>query len=163
MSVPGTEFSALSALPAGNVADTDEIIVVRAGVPYRGTGAQVKSMIATDTFTLTNKRVTQRVATLTDAATVTPDSDAFDGGKLLTLSQATQIANPTGTPTAFQRYTLRIKSTTSRALTYGSQFRGSTDIALPAATTGSGKTDMLVFQWNADDSKWDLVNKVFGF
>jgi hypothetical protein len=39
------------------------------------------------------------VETLTDAATVTPNW-ANSGGKLLTLSQATTIANPTGTPGA---------------------------------------------------------------
>lgn len=115
------------------------------------------------TSTLTNKRVTPRVETLTDAATVTPASDSYDGGKLTTLSQATEIANPTGTPTEFQRYTLRIESSTSRALTWGSQFRFSTDLPDPAATTGGGSTDYLAFIWNATDSKWDCVAKNFGF
>jgi hypothetical protein len=97
------------------------------------------------------------VETLTDAATVTPNW-ANSGGKLLTLSQATTIANPTGTPAPFQRYLLRIKSTSSRALTWGSQYRPGTTITLPAATTGGGKTDYLFVAWNADDSKLDLVD-----
>lgn len=113
--------------------------------------------------TLTNKRITPRVATLTDAATVTPDVDSFDGGKLTALSQDSTIANPTGTPTAFQNYKLRIKSTTARALTWGSQYRGSFDLTLPSTTTGTSHTDYFVFQYNSDDTKWDLVGKNFGF
>ncbi len=118
---------------------------------------------ASSTTTFTNKRITQRVATLTDAATVTPDVDSFDGGFLATLSQNSTIANPAGTPTNFQQYVLRIKSTSSRTLTWGSQFRGSTDVALPTVTSGGSLTDYLGFQWNSADSKWDMVGKIFGF
>jgi hypothetical protein len=96
------------------------------------------------------------IETLTDAATVTPNA-ANGGGKLLTLSQATTIANPTGSPGLFQRYILRIKSTSSRALTWGGQYRFGTDITQPTATTGGSKTDYFGFIWNADDTKWDLV------
>jgi hypothetical protein len=117
----------------------------------------------TTTDTLTNKRLTKRVAALTDAATVTPDSDSFDGGKLLTLSQSTTIANPTGTPTAFQQYILRIKSTSPQALTFGTQYRGGNDIALPTTTTGGSKADYYGFQWNTDDSKWDLIAIARGY
>lgn len=103
------------------------------------------------------------IETLTDAATVTPDSDANDGGILTTLSQATLIANPTGTPDNLQKYTLRIKSTAARALTWGNQFRFSTDIPDPATTSGASLTDYLVFLRNTADSKWDCVGKTFGF
>lgn len=116
-----------------------------------------------DTQTLTNKRVTKRVVTLTDAATVTVNSDTTDMGILTSLSQATLIDNPTGTPTDGQILEIRIKSTTTRALTYGSQFRGSTDLTLLAATTGSSKTDYMLFQWNAADSKFDYLSKNAGF
>lgn len=102
-------------------------------------------------------------AALTDAATVTPTVDDYDGGVLATLSQPTQFLNPTGTPANGQRYVVRIKSTASRALTYDTQYRGSADLALPAATSGASLTDYLVFMWNSADSKWDLVGKTFGF
>jgi hypothetical protein len=115
------------------------------------------------TATLTNKRITSRVATLTDAATVTPATDSFDGGILTTLGQATQFINPTGTPTNGQRYWIRVKSTTTRALTYDTQYRGSVDLPLLAATTGSSKTDYLIFQWNSADSTWDFLSKNAGF
>lgn len=103
------------------------------------------------------------LAALTDAATVTPTVDDYDGGVLTTLSQATQLLNPTGTPANGQKYVVRIKSTVSRALTYDTQYRGSTDLTLPAATSGGSLTDYLVFMWNSADSKWDLVGKTFGF
>jgi hypothetical protein len=102
-------------------------------------------------------------AALTDAATVTPSVDDYDGGILATLSQATQLLNPTGTPANGQRYVVRIKSTVSRALTYDTQYRGSLELPLPAATSGASLTDYLVFMWNTADSKWDLVGKTFGF
>jgi hypothetical protein len=113
--------------------------------------------------TLTNKRVTKRVATLADAATVTPDTDSFDGGKLTTLSQDSTIANPTGTPTAFQQYIIRIKSTSARALAWGTKYRGSNELVLPTTTTGSSKTDYFGFQYNSDDDKWDLLAANRGF
>ena len=121
-------------------------------------------MVGTDTTqTLTNKRISKRVHTLTDAATVTPNIDDYDGGKLLTLSQDSTIANPTGTPISFQQYILRIKSTSVRLLTWGSQYRGSTDLALPTGTSGGSKTDYLMFQWNIEDSKWDMLARNQGF
>ena len=103
------------------------------------------------------------VVALTDAATVTPNSATTDIGLLTTLSQNTTIANPTGTPVHGQRLTIRVKSTTSRTLTFGSQYRGSTDTPLPTATSGGGLTDYIGFMWNATDSKWDYIAKNFGF
>lgn len=103
------------------------------------------------------------IATLTDASPVTPNVDGFSGGILTTLSQNTTIANPTGTPVEFQQYTIRVKSTASRTLTFGAQYRGSADNALPAATSGASLTDYLIFKWNVADSKWDFVGRNFGF
>ena len=104
-----------------------------------------------------------RVETLTDAATVTPVSDSYDGGLLATVSQTTTIANPTGTPGNFQRYTLRMKSTSARTLAWGAQFRSSSDMPAPATTSGASLTDYMTFQWNSADSKWDCLGKNFGF
>jgi hypothetical protein len=110
-----------------------------------------------------NGAISKRVATLTDAATVTPNSDTADAGILTTLSQATTIANPTGSPYNMQQYQLRIKSTTARALTWGNQFRGSNDLPLPAITSGNSKTDYFGFEWNSADSKWDIMALNRGF
>lgn len=126
--------------------------------------------VASDTYTLnaaiqtlSGKRITLRVVALTDAATVTPNADTTDQGILTTLSQNSTLANPTGTPTDGQRLMIRVKSTSARTWTFGSQYRGSVDLALPTATSGSSLTDYMGFAWNAADSKWDYVAKTFGF
>src|SRR6185369_9953832 len=62
-----------------------------------------------------------RVVTLTDAATVTLNADSTDVGVLTSLSQGTTFANPTGTPVSEQTIELRVKSSSSRALTWGAQ------------------------------------------
>lgn len=155
-----------------NLSGTDPAITFASGAVNVSTGALQVAGVAVPTIsstsTLTNKRITQRVASLTDAATVTPASDSYDGGILTSLSQTTDFLNPTGTPTDFQRYTLRIKSSTARTITFtnggsGTQYRFSTDMPAPTATSGSSLTDYMVFQWNAADSKWDCVGKNFGF
>lgn len=143
--------------------DANSTKVVNVLDPVSAQDAATKNFVETGTSTFTNKRVTKRVQTLTDAATVTPATDSYDGGKLLTLSQTTTIANPTGTPTAFQQYILRVLSASTQTLSWGAQFRGSTSIPLPGATTGSSKTDYFGFQWNADSSTWDLIALVQGF
>lgn len=108
-------------------------------------------------------RQTKRIATLADAAFVTPDTDAFDGGHLASLSQNTTINSPTGTPTDFQTYVLRYTTTIARTLTFGGAYRGGQDVSLPPTTTGGGFTDYLGFQWNAQSSTWDLIAKVTGY
>lgn len=117
----------------------------------------------TDTQTLTNKRYTPRAVTMTDAATVTIDSDVTDLALLLTLSQDTTMANPTGTPTQAQILKVRVKSSSVRTWTWGSKFRGSTTAALPSATSGSSKTDYYTFVYNLTDTKWDYQPAALGF
>jgi hypothetical protein len=106
---------------------------------------------------------TIREVTLTDAATVTPNANTTDIGILTSLSQNTVIANPTGTPTGTQVLRLRIKSSAVRTLTWDTAYRGSTDISLPAETSGSNLTDYMTFWYNTTDSKWDFIGKNFGF
>lgn len=125
------------------------------GVPHDPidlTVAQVRAMLSV-----------HRVEALVDAATVTPNCDLGDGGILTSLSQATLIANPSGTPSSFQQYILRITSAVVRALTWDTQFRGSTAQGLPAATSGGGKTDYFGYQWNAQSSTWDQIAYNPGF
>ena len=103
------------------------------------------------------------VETLTASAnTITPNS-SNGGGILTSVAAALTIANPTGSPTDMQRYILRIKSASNYALTFGNQYRFSSDLAQPATLTGSSLTDYFVFTRNAADSKWDFTGRVFGF
>lgn len=112
----------------------------------------------TDTQTLTSKRITPRVQTVTSAATVTPNADADDMVLITAQAEALTLANPTGTPTEGQRLLVRIKDNlTARAISYGSQYRalGNT---LPTPTT-LGKWLVLGFIYSVTDTKWDLVAK----
>lgn len=134
------------------------------------TSSEINSLTTDDDFatltgsqTLTNKKITPRVQSLTDAATVTPDLDLYDGGVLLTLSQTTTIANATGTIVNGKTYWIRIKSTTARALSLGTMYRGSSDLALPSTTSGGGLTDYFLFIGNTADSKLDLLAQTKGF
>jgi hypothetical protein len=65
--------------------------------------------------------------------------------------------NPGGTPVNGQKLIVRIKDDgTAQALTYDTQFRASSDLALPT-TTVLGKTLYMGFMFNATDTRWDLL------
>lgn len=111
-----------------------------------------------DVQTLTNKRITKRVQSVTGAATVTPDADSDDMVIITAQDQALTLANPTGTPTQGQSLVIRIKdNATARAISFGTQYRAMGN-ALPTTTTIS-KTLYLGLIYNATDTKWDLVAK----
>jgi hypothetical protein len=113
-----------------------------------------------DSQTLTNKRINLRVDSSTSVATLTPNIDSYDMEVILSLNQNLTVANPTGTPTDGQRLTIRIKDNgASRTISWGTAYRGSSDLPLPTATT-AGKTMYLGFIYNADFSKWDFVAKL---
>lgn len=122
----------------------------------------------TDTQTLTNKTITPRESSLTDAATVTIDASAGDLFTLGSVSQTTTFANPTNATIEGQRIIVRIKSASAQTLNWGSQFRSGTDVALPTSTTGSSKFDYLGFVYNANGGgvavpRWDIVSKAMGY
>lgn len=113
--------------------------------------------LLTNTVTLTNKRITERIGTETSSATSTPTSDSVDQWNITALAAADAVAAPTGTPTDGQDLIIRIKDNgTARALTWNAAYRASSDLALPSTTVIS-KTMYLGFKWNAADSKWDFL------
>ena len=95
------------------------------------------------------------VTTLTDAATVTPNSDTTRIAILTSLSQDTTFANPTGTPINGQELTIRISSSSIRKLTWGNLYQSS--LGLPNRTSGGGKEDYFRLWYNTLDTKWDLI------
>lgn len=114
---------------------------------------------ASDTVTLTNKRVTPRIGTVADAATITPTGDSSDMYTVTALAQAATIAAPSGTPTNGQRLIIRfLDNATGRALTWNAIYRA-VGITLPTTTTAS-KTLYVGFIYNSADSKWDGVATV---
>jgi hypothetical protein len=110
------------------------------------------------TDTLTNKRITARVQSVSDAATVTPNADSDDCVDITAIAQAFTIANPSGTPTNFQKLIIRIKDNgTARAITWGNGYVAG-GVALPSTTVLS-KILNLGFIYNTANSlnKWQLV------
>lgn len=119
------------------------------------------ALAATQTFS--NKRITKRVGTSATAATHTINSDNYDIYTVTAQGESVVFANPTGTPTSGQTLVIRIKDDgTARDITFGADFRASSDLPLPT-TTVINKTLYCGFIWNSTDSKWDLLAKVDNF
>lgn len=111
-----------------------------------------------DTQTLTNKRITQRIGSTASSATPTINTDNVDRYYLTAL--ATNVTsfttNLSGTPTDPQNLWIVITDDgTPRTLTWGSSFEAST-IPLPTTTVASTRLDV-GFTWNAVTSKWRCV------
>jgi hypothetical protein len=118
-------------------------------------GGTLATLARTETFT--NKRITQRVTTVADSATPTPDADASDMFTVTALAQAATFGAPTGTPTSGQKLIIRILDNgTARALAWNAIYRAGTDVALPTTTVLS-KTLYCGFIYNVAATKWDLV------
>lgn len=110
------------------------------------------------TVTLTNKRITRRVVTVTQNATPTSNTDNADVFSMTGLAAAVtnMSTNQTGTPADGDMLIWRITDNgTARALTWGTLYEAST-VALPTTTVIS---TMLVvgFLWNTATSKWRCV------
>ena len=103
-----------------------------------------------------------KVVTLTDAATITLNCDTTNLGVLLSLSQTTVFANPTGTPKNGQLLQLRITSILSQAISFGTAYQGASFFALPQFTTGGSKEDYIALRYNATDAKYDLIGTTIG-
>ena len=117
----------------------------------------------TGTSTLTNKRVTERVTTVSDSATPTPNSDTDDMYIITGLTQTATFGAPTGTPTQGQKIMVRVKDNgTARTLAWNAIYRASSDLSLPTVTVAS-KTMYLGFIYNSTDSKWDLLSRMNNF
>jgi len=111
---------------------------------------------ASDTVTLTNKRITARVKTFSSDATPDVDSDDYDAVTITAQAAAITDVNMTGTPTNFQVIIFRIKdNSTVRAITWGSEFEDA-GVALPTTTVES-KLLTVGFIYNTVTSKWGCV------
>lgn len=110
------------------------------------------------TATVTNKRVQDRVFTVADTATLTPEIDTYDVFDVTALAQALTIANHvTSTPADGEMMRIRILDNgTARALTFGTNYVARGGVALPTTTTIS-KQLTLGFEWYGGLAKWNLV------
>lgn len=119
----------------------------------------------TDTQTLTNKTIQDRVVTISDGTSVTIDADTTDlATQANTQAAGTLTMNaPTGTPYNGQKLVFRLQSTNVQTFSWNGIFAGSSDQALPTASSGSSKYDYMGFIYNSTASKWQLLAKNFGF
>ncbi len=112
----------------------------------------------TDTQTLTNKRTTARVTTISSSGTPTINTDNCDAVTITALAAAitSMTTNLSGTPVDFDRLMFRIKDNgTARAITWGASFLAK-GVALPTTTVIS-KCLTVGFIWDAVASVWGCV------
>jgi hypothetical protein len=110
-------------------------------------------------------RTIDRVVAYTDATSITINANTTDMATMAnTQSAGTFTVNaPTGTLLNGQKLLFRMTSTNVQTFSWNAVFRGSTDLPLPTASSGSGKEDYLGFIYDSTSSKWDLIAKNFGF
>jgi hypothetical protein len=110
------------------------------------------------TETLASKRITPRLVAVTDATSITPNSDTSD----VVTQTNSQVAGtltlnaPTGTPTDGQKLVIRIKSTNAQTYSFNATYHFSTTVTAPT-TLAAGKTDYIGCMWNATNTAWDVV------
>jgi hypothetical protein len=132
---------------AGNAVDSGKVVP---------TGAVVGT---TDTQTVSNKRVTKRLGTVTSSATPAINTDTVDEFTITALATpiTSMTSSLTGTPTEGQILLIWFKDNgTAQGITWGASFRASSDLALPT-TTNAGKYLYTLFIWNATLSQWVLL------
>lgn len=119
----------------------------------------------TDTQTLSNKTIQDRVVSIADGTSVTIDADTTDlATQANTQAVGTLTINaPTGTPYNGQKIVFRLQSTNVQTFSWNGIFAGSSDQALPTASSGSSKYDYMGFVYNSTAVKWQLLAKNFGF
>ena len=107
----------------------------------------------------------KRVTEIPSSTSITLNLATTDIGfqKNTQASGTLTINAPTGTPVNEQRIEILLLSAAVQTFAWNAIFQGSSDLSLPANSTGSNKYDRLGFSWNADAGKWQLIAKVFGF
>lgn len=119
----------------------------------------IKPLVDAGTSTLSNKRITPRVTTITSSATPTINTNTCDAVTITALATAitSMTTNLTGTPANFDQLLFRIKDDGSaRAITWGASFIARGGI-LPATTVAS-KIWHVLFVWNSVASTWDCIS-----
>jgi hypothetical protein len=109
--------------------------------------------------------LTPRVVSTASAASITFNANTTD----LAVMPNTEAAGtftinaPSGTAISGQKLLFRLQSTNVQTFSWNAVFTGSSDLSLPAASTGSSKYDYMGFIYNSTSSTWQLIGKVFGF
>ena len=101
----------------------------------------------------------------TSATTYAVNADNCDATEMVMTGAAGTllVSAPTGTPVNGQKLIYKIQCTYAQTLSWASIFQGSTDLSLPATTSGNSKWDFYGFIYNSTPAKWQLVAKMAGF
>ncbi len=117
------------------------------------------------TQTLTNKRITKRVVTATDATSITPNTDSAD----ITYQANTQAVSGTltinadsGAPTNGQAWLLKVRSTNAQTFAWNGVYVGGA-IPLPTVTSGGTLIDSFAFIYDTVHSVWEYTGSAVGF
>ena len=129
----------------------------------------ISAVTASSTTTFTNKRVTKRVAAITDATGLDINSDNYDSGKV-TLAGNRTLNYFTGTPTDHQQLMIEFiqdatgtRTVTLKDTTGVGSFRVGTDITGLVLTTTAGKKDLALFTYLSDMTGWLLTAVTKGY
>ncbi len=157
--VSGITASTSTALGVGSVelGHASDTTIARAA-PGQISVEGVNVVTTSSTDTLTNKRITPRVTSISSSATPTINTDNCDAVTITALATTitSMTTNLSGTPTNFQKLIIRIKDDgTPRGITWGSSFEAK-GVALPT-TTVTSKVLTLGFLFDTVTSKWGLV------
>ncbi len=110
----------------------------------------------TDTQTLTNKRITSRITTITSSATPTINTDNADCITItsLVVDITSMTSGLSGTPVNFDKLIIRIKNSDAspHTVTWGSSFVSS-QATLPT-TIVAGKVTTVGLIWDSVKTKW---------
>lgn len=109
-----------------------------------------------DTQTLTNKRITKRVLSLSaNSATPAINTDLYDVVHITAQTAAITsfTSSLSGTPVDGDTLRISVTGTGAVALTFGSSFEASGGVPLSTTTIGTARLDMGFF-WNTETSKW---------
>ena len=146
----------VGSIELGNATDTTISRVSGGVIAVEG----VDVLTASNTETVTNKRMTKRTGNTASSGTPTINTDTTDSYDI--TAQAAAITsfttNLSGTPVRGD--TLRISITdngTARAITWGTSFESSGNQTLPNTTVISTRLD-IAFVWNVATTKWRCVS-----
>lgn len=137
--------------------DTDATMAANSDTKYPSQKA-VKTMVASGTVTMTNKRITRRVLALSaNSATPSIDTDSYDVVHITNQTAAITsfTSGLTGTPTDGDMLRISITGTAAVAITWGLSFESST-VTLPTTTASTTRLDV-GFIWNTESTKWRCV------
>ena len=144
----------------------NNISIVTSQISNIGTIAtQNANNVAITGGTINSTQVLLRTLLVANVSSITPNIDLYDVVEQAnTQAAGTLTINlPTGTPVDGQRLILRISSTNIQTFNFNTIYVGSTDLSLPATTSGSSKYDYLGFMYNSTVNKWQLLASMFGF